>query len=483
MGTKADDDERKRQRLAALQAREDAEAAKRGAGAGGSAAGPSAGPSAGPPSSSSRGGQSQSRGGGDLSATAEAMRRQILAEREKRRAARAASEAEAASRIAAEDADPRHAPLVAAIARLEAASAAPSDESVSGLLLRLATNAAKTPPDPRFARVRLSNPKIRAACVDRAEGAGSAVLMAAGFEPEEGPDGSDELVLPPDRAASEEGRASLRVAIRRLRALAPATAALLDAPKPPERRDPRAVPAGGRDARVFLPAEACAAFSAELPEDFFARDAAEVQRDFELAKQRRERDSVLSTRAWKKGAAAAGGGGGGASAEQASEEARLRELSRPATIRVRMPDGELLQGSFGRREPVGALRAFVAECVKDPFRKFTLAFLNAPLDEEDRGGGSSSAAGARGGGHDARRAAELRRDGSALRGANRPNVGDGSFGEGYAAHGTLEGAGLVPAALVTFAWAEPPAPGGISERQTSGGALKDELMRAAVPLE
>ena len=207
-----------------------------------------------------------------------------------------------------------------------------------------------------------------------------------------------------------------------------------------------------------------------------------MQRDFELAKQRRERDSVLSTRAWKKGAAASGGGGGGASAEQASEEARLRELSRPATIRVRMPDGELLQGSFGRREPVGALRAFVAECVKDPFRKFTLAFLNAPLDE-DQGGGSSSAAGARGGGHDARRAAELRRDGSALRGANRPNVGDGSFGEGYAAHGTLEGAGLVPAALVTFAWAEPPAPGGISERQTSGGALKDELMRAAVPLE
>ena len=487
MGTKADDDERKRQRLAALQAREDAEAAKRGAGAGGSAAGPSAGPS----SSSSRGGQSQSRGGGDLSATAEAMRRQILAEREKRRAARAASEAEAASRIAAEDADPRHAPLVAAIARLEAASAAPSDESVSGLLLRLASNAAKTPPDPRFARVRLSNPKIRAACVDCANGAGSAVLMAAGFEPEEGPDGSDELVLPPDHTASEEGRASLRVAIRRLRALAPATAALLDAPKPPERRDPRAVPAGGRDARVFLPAEACAAFSAELPEDFFARDAAEVQRDFELAKQRRERDSVLSTRAWKKGAAASGGGGGGASAEQASEEARLRELSRPATIRVRMPDGELLQGSFGRREPVGALRAFVAECVKDPFRKFTLAFLNAPLDE-DRGGGFSSAAGARGGGHDARRAAELRRDGSALRGANtRPNVGDGSrnhsnassFGEGYAAHGTLEGAGLVPAALVTFAWAEPPAPGGISERQTSGGALKDELMRAAVPLE
>jgi hypothetical protein len=151
-----------------------------------------------------------------------------------------------------------------------------------------------------------------------------------------------------------------------------------------------------------------------------------------------------------------------------------------------MPDGELLQGSFGRREPVGALRSFVAECVKDPFRKFTLAFLNAPLDE-DAGWGSGSAAGARGG-HDARRAAELRRDGSALRGANRPNFGDVSrnanaFGEGYAAHGTLEGAGLVPAALVTFAWAEPPAPGGISERQTSGGALKDELMRAAVPLE
>ena len=269
MGTKADDDERKRQRLAALQAREDAEAAKRGAGAGGSAAGPPADPSAGPSSSfSSRGGQSHSRSQSGLSATAETMRRQILAEREKRRAARAASEAEAVSRIAAEDADPRHAPLVAAIARLEAASAAPSDESVSGLLLRLATNAAKTPPDPRFARVRLSNPKIRAACVDCANGAGSAVLMAAGFEPEEGPDGSDELVLPPDRAASEEGRASLRVAIRRLRALAPATAALLDAPKPPERRDPRAVPAGGRDARVFLPAEACAAFSAELPEDF-----------------------------------------------------------------------------------------------------------------------------------------------------------------------------------------------------------------------
>ena len=38
----------------------------------------------------------------------------------------------------------------------------------------------------------------------------------------------------------------------------------------------------------------------------------------------------------------------------------LQLTQRSAVIRVRMPDGTQLQGEFGTREPIGAVREFVA---------------------------------------------------------------------------------------------------------------------------
>ena len=101
--------------------------------------------------------------------------------------------------------------------------------------------------------------------------------------------------------------------------------------------------------------------------------------------------------------------------------------------------------------------------MREPFRPFSLSFLNHPLAEEDGGGGAAAAA-----------AAASRAGGGGARGPRGGQVARGTAG-------TVEGAGLVPSALVSFQWTEAAAPG----RNTDGGAqcLTDALMSTAVPLE
>jgi hypothetical protein len=71
--------------------------------------------------------------------------------------------------------------------------------------------------------------------------------------------------------------APLNAALRRLSPLAPHVAAQLAAPKPPPPVDPRKPPPGGRAPKVFLPAAVCAAAVTEFSDDYFQRDAADVQ--------------------------------------------------------------------------------------------------------------------------------------------------------------------------------------------------------------
>lgn len=385
------------------------------------------------------------------------MRRQILAEREKRRAAAAAERAARDAAVAADDLDPATEPVRDAIRRVAASRDA---ERSAGLLLRLLTNVISDPSNPKFRRVRLANEKIAAAAAC-GDGAGLSLLEAVGFrvavEPEDevaaaeaGP-GTDprSATLPPDADLD-----AARGAARRLATLAPAVAASLGPPKPPPPPNPREPPRGGRRARALVPAERCAASLAQLPDEYFQRDAADIQAEFARAQARREREGVLTTRAWKERHAR-------------GDDDDDAAIGTPATIRVRMPDGTQLEGLFGRREPIAAVRAFVAEHLREQHRTFALSFLNAPLagDDDDAVGGADSA--------DAR-AARRRHAGAA--GLARAPAGSGRLGKGYGAVGTVEGAGLVPSALVTCAWTD----GGDAR---AAPALSDALMASATPLE
>ena len=428
LGTKADDDARKAARLAALEA-----AQKRVPSSGGSSG------ASGSTSAASRAAASRAAAGGTQ---ADEMRRQILAEREKRRAAAAAERAARDAAVAADDLDPATEPVRDAIRRV---AASPDAERSAGLLLRLLTNVISDPSNPKFRRVRLANEKIAAAAAC-GDGAGLSLLEAVGFrvavEPEDevaaaeaGP-GTDprSAALPPDADLD-----AARGAARRLATLAPAVAASLGPPRPPPPPNPREPPRGGRRARALVPAERCAASLAELPDEYFQRDAADIQAEFARAQARREREGVLTTRAWKE--------------RRARGDEDDAAIGTPATIRVRMPDGTQLEGLFGRREPIAAVRAFVAEHLREQHRTFALSFLNAPLaGDDDAVGGAERNAGA---------------------GAR---AGSGRLGKGYGAVGTVEGAGLVPSALVTCTWTD----GGAAR---AAPALSDALMASATPLE
>ena len=441
MGTKAEDEEKKKARIAALEA----EAARRRAQAGGGASGGGGAPSRGgiaPTGAAAAAAARLAAGAGGSSA--DDMRRQILAERERRRAAMLKEKEEREKALAAEDEDPAMAPLNDAVARVAAHADA---EASAGLLLRIVGNALNNPGEPKYRRVRLANPKIAAAVLD-VDG-GVDVLECAGFRlafEDDGGEG-DPRVMVLDDAADP---APLSAAFRRLAKLAPEVAARLAAPaqrQPPPPPDPAKPPAAGRRARAFTPAEVCAAAVADLGDEYFQRTPEEIQAEVARKRAQRERDSVLTTRAWKDKNRFGWEGDAG------SREGGSFDAGKPAVVRVRMPDGVVLQGDFGRREPAGAVREFVASALREPHRTFSLSFLGKPVTEDDEGGAAAKAA--------AEREEAKRRGGK---------------GAGYAAAGTVEGAGLFPSALVTLKW---------TDANTDGGkdALAAALMASAEPLE
>ena len=279
---------------------------------------------------------------------------------------------------------------------------------------------------------------------------GLQLLECAGFKlvfEDDGGEG-DPRVMVLDPSADT---APLSAAARRLAKLAPAVAAALsktvNAPPPPP--DPKKPPPGGRGARAFVPAAVCVAAVTELGDEYFQRTPEEIQAEMARKKALRERDSVLTTKSWKDknrfdfelkdGNDGSSSGGG--------------DRRKPAVIRVRMPDGAVLQGDFGRREPAGAVRSFVAEHIRESHRTFSLSFLGKPITEDDEGGAVAKAA--------------LEREASKKFGGK---------GVGYGAAGTVEGAGLYPSALVTLKWTD-------ANTDGEANAIADRLMATAAPLE
>ncbi|KAK9408990.1 UBX domain-containing protein 6 [Crotalus adamanteus] len=163
-----------------------------------------------------------------------------------------------------------------------------------------------------------------------------------------------------------------------------------------------------RQLRVFKPSPQASRF--ELPNDFFNLTAEELRREQRMRTEAIEKASMLRTKAMR-------------------EKEEQRELRRYnyTLLRVRFPDGYILQGTFYAREPVSAVFQFVRETLQNDWLPFELL---AP------------------GGH---------------------KLAD----EGLA----LNECGLVPSALLTFVWdAEVMADIQASRSEHMGSVLKPDLL-------
>lgn len=108
-----------------------------------------------------------------------------------------------------------------------------------------------------------------------------------------------------------------------------------------------------RQRRVFRPSALASHF--ELPPDFFILTAEEAKREQRLRAEAVERLSALRTKAMR----------------EREEQRELRKYTY-ALLRVRLPDGCLLQGTFYARERLPALFEFVREALQEHWLPFEL---------------------------------------------------------------------------------------------------------------
>ncbi|XP_045687091.1 UBX domain-containing protein 6 isoform X1 [Phyllostomus hastatus] len=119
-----------------------------------------------------------------------------------------------------------------------------------------------------------------------------------------------------------------------------------------------------RQRRVFRPSPLASQF--DLPSDFFNLTAEEVKREQRLKSEAVERLSMLRTKAMRE-----------------KEEQREMRKYTYTLLRVRLPDGCLLQGTFYARERVAALYSFVREALQSDWLPFELLALGGQKLSED----------------------------------------------------------------------------------------------------
>ncbi|KAI6051442.1 UBX domain-containing protein 6 isoform X2 [Marmota monax] len=108
-----------------------------------------------------------------------------------------------------------------------------------------------------------------------------------------------------------------------------------------------------RQRRVFRPSPLASQF--DLPGDFFNLTAEEIKREQRLRADAVERLSVLRTKAMR----------------EREEQRELRKYTY-TLLRIRLPDGCLLQGTFYARERLSSLYEFVREALQNDWLPFEL---------------------------------------------------------------------------------------------------------------
>uniref|UniRef100_A0A8C3VDN7 UBX domain-containing protein 6 n=1 Tax=Catharus ustulatus TaxID=91951 RepID=A0A8C3VDN7_CATUS len=108
-----------------------------------------------------------------------------------------------------------------------------------------------------------------------------------------------------------------------------------------------------RQPTLFRPSAAAARF--QLPHDFFNLTAEELRREQRLRTEAVEKAAMLRTRAMR----------------EKEEQREMRKYSY-TLLRVRFPDGYILQGTFYARESVSELYNFVREALREDWLPFEL---------------------------------------------------------------------------------------------------------------
>lgn len=227
----------------------------------------------------------------------------------------------------------------------EAAAALAADGASAlpalALLKKLLVNILSAPEDPKFRRVRLSNPKIAAAL--GAGAAAHALLQLCGFE----------------LAAAAPGQADAPAeAVTMGDAAAFAAAALEECVALVSQAEEWAAQAeaGPSDIRVLYAPDGCGAARVhDMGEDFYKLTADDAKAMVAAAAARRGRVDVLQTRA-----------------QREADAARRRRRYRKASIRVRFADGTMLQATFAVSSPVSRIVGWVSDSLRQLGCEFEL---------------------------------------------------------------------------------------------------------------
>ncbi|GAA6110846.1 UBX domain-containing protein 6 isoform X1 [Tachysurus ichikawai] len=211
-------------------------------------------------------------------------------------------------------------------------------EKVKGavdIISKYIENICKNPTEEKYRRIKVSN-KVFQEKVSVIEGSRE-FLQALGFEstmlPVDGQENTEEfLVLAEQDAAALE---QLKVKKEQLQNGEPIRAKL------------------DRQAKAFRPSQHATHF--ELPPDFYNLTAEELKREQQLKSDLIERNSMLRTKAMRE-----------------KDEQRERKKYNYALIRVRLPDGNILQGTFWAWDKVAVLYQFVRDSLEDGWQPFEL---------------------------------------------------------------------------------------------------------------
>ncbi|XP_048039057.1 UBX domain-containing protein 6 [Megalobrama amblycephala] len=196
-------------------------------------------------------------------------------------------------------------------------------------------NICKNPTEEKYRKIKLSN-RVFQEKVSVIEGSRE-YLQAVGFEstalPVDGEDRTEEyLVLPPQESDALE---QIKVHLERLQKGEPVRAKL------------------DRQPQVFRPSQHATHF--ELPPDFYNLTAEELKKEMQLKNEIVERNAMLRTKAMRE-----------------KDEQRERRKYNYALLRVRLPDGSILQGTFLAWEKVAALYQFVRDSLENGWQPFEL---------------------------------------------------------------------------------------------------------------
>ncbi|XP_072516437.1 UBX domain-containing protein 6 [Salminus brasiliensis] len=207
-------------------------------------------------------------------------------------------------------------------------------------------NICKNPTEEKYRKIKVSN-KVFQEKVRGIEGSRE-YLQALGFEsimlPVDGQEDTEEfLLLPEQEAASLE---QMKEKKEQLQNGEPVRAKL------------------DRQPQAFRPSQHATRF--ELPPDFYNLTAEELKREQQQKSDIVERNSMLRTKAMRE-----------------KDEQRERRKYNYTLLRVRLPDGNILQGTFLAWERVAALYQFVRDSLENGWQPFELLAPGGQKLKED----------------------------------------------------------------------------------------------------